>query len=121
MDAASAYIVTYSIAYFVTGLFVKRPIKKFPTGKLTEPEKAERDIASTIIMFLIGIGLLAVVIYRIQILALALAILESASAGMQWWHVLVWNIPGVTGASTAHQVSMTITNIACAVCLFALV
>jgi len=120
MDAASAYIATYSIAYFVTGLFVKRPIKKFPTGKLVEPENT-KDIASTIIMFLIGIGLLAVVIYRIQILALVLAILESISAGMQWWHVLVWNIPGVTGASTAHQVSMTITNIACAVCLLTLV
>lgn len=120
MDAASAYIVTYSIAYFVTGLSVKRPIKKFPTGRLTEPENT-RDVASTIVMFLIGIGLLATVIYKIQILALALAILESASAGIQWWHVLVWNIPGVAGASPAHQVSMTATNIACAVCLLTLV
>ena len=120
MDVASAYICAYALAYFATGIHVKEPFLKRPGNPWPEFDR--------LVMFLVGIGLVVAVASRWWFVILPLAFFEAWTVMLQWWHVILWRIPDLRlvgewptdEVSPTHQISMTMTNLACAVALFSL-
>lgn len=109
MDLASAYIIAYSLAYFQTSIDVDKPFlyKDTPT-----PDR--------LIIVVLGLGLLLAALTKLWPIVLAMGIFEGWSAQRQWWHMTLWDIRGVRGISSIHQIAMATTNLVCSVALFSL-
>ena len=132
LSLAVSYVAAYALAYFFTGLLVKKPIAKYPDGKTYWFKETWPD---RVIMFALGTLLLLAAAFRWAPLLIAMAVFESFGFTAIWWNVIVWNVPMDLPKSPYHgtrehpdegrvpavyQCTMAATDLACAVALFSL-